>query len=66
MENIKIRMEDDTHVFIAEFDYYYVNIVVSLMLIHKRSAQTVTPTPQHYYQLGYLMGIKWMDKNQTG
>jgi len=51
-----VRVEDDTHTYIATFDYYYTNIVINLMVIHKRSAQVVQAIPQHYYNVGKLIG----------
>lgn len=64
MSSLEIRVEDDTHVFIAKFDRVYTNIVTDLFIIHKRSAQTIQALPQHYYQLGLLIGKRNADTTE--
>ena len=51
----EIRAENDINVFIAKYDSYYKDQVISLQIINKRSAQMVQPVPQHYYELGCIV-----------
>lgn len=52
----EIRAEDDANVFIARYDSYFKDTLISLQVIHKSSAQTPSPTVQHYYDFGRIMG----------
>lgn len=56
MSNRQIRAEDDRTVYLAEYDSYYVNTIVSLVVIDKHSAMRIAPNEGHYYLLGVLVG----------
>jgi hypothetical protein len=51
-----IRAEDGHFVYVAIYDTYYKDVVISLTIIHKNSAQIQQTTMGHYYSLGVLVG----------
>lgn len=57
MGNRKVRAENDRTVFLAEYDSYYTNTVISLVVIDKNSAMRITPNEGHYYLLGLLVAL---------
>lgn len=48
------RAEDEHYIYIVSFDQYYKETIIDMRLIHKGSAERVTPTLHHYYKFGRL------------
>lgn len=52
----KVRAENRHYCFIATFDTYFKETIVDLIVIVIGTGSVTAPMPQHYYDLGLIMG----------